>query len=215
MPLCSKEELAAIDELIAAEPEFTVYTNLSRRYRIPLSSLTLKPKNAQDDFARHGLRWLTALARVEVAAALAGFTQHPNPFQQVAGPGYDTQELKQILLDAAQMHYWSLKNDPAFRFVLKKFTPDATTLTYIRRLNVGTMFVYASTKLLGSELNATQSAQLLNQARDIHSTRLALRAAVEAYLRAVTTIATKERPGSARLLELCRDGICQETDSPF
>jgi hypothetical protein len=214
VPMCSSEELAAIDELIASEPQYTVYTNLSRRYNVPLSSLSLKPSDAQDEFARRGLRWMTALARTEVGAALAGFTQHPRPFEQVAGPGYDREEVKQLLLDAAQMHYWSLKNDPTFRLVLKKFTPDARTLTYIRRLNVATAFVNGTAQYIGKELNAKQWAQLRSQAKDIHTTRLALRSALETFLKLATTVDSKQI-GKAQLLNLCRDGICQKTDSPF
>ena len=70
------EEMNAIDEIIKSEPEFTIYTNLSRALEQGRSSLGEKPNGPSDDFARKGFRWITALARVELGAMLAGFTEH-------------------------------------------------------------------------------------------------------------------------------------------
>lgn len=131
----SKEELEAFDALVAARPEFAVYTNLSRRLEKGQSTLR-EPANEEGKFERRGLRWVTALARIEFGAMLAAFTSVPNPFENIANVNFDQAEYRNLLLDGARVHYWALYNDPALRNVLQNAPLGSQMLSYSRRLKL-------------------------------------------------------------------------------
>ena len=86
--------------------------NLSRRFETSGSSLDEQPIRPQDDFKRQGLAWVMALARVERAAMLAGFTSVPRPLPLDSVREAERTVLAQLLLDAIRSHYWSMSNDP-------------------------------------------------------------------------------------------------------
>jgi hypothetical protein len=204
----------AIDEIIKSEPEFTVFTNLSRRLEQGRSSLAEKPNGPNDDFSRKGFRWVTALARVEVGAMLAGFTDHPNPFAAVVGKGYDIAEFKEMLLDGAKLHFWALANDPDFVEITKAFKPDGQTLTYVRRLNVATAFVYAAGGLTGLELNPVQKEEVATYAKNLDDSRSSFQTAIQAYLSMViaqtnTKTNTQNIGHTQQFIGFCNDGICR------
>jgi hypothetical protein len=212
--LASYDEMNAIDEIIKSEPEFTVFTNLSRRLEQGRSSLAEKPNGPNDDFSRKGFRWVTALARVEVGAMLAGFTDHPNPFAAVVGKGYDIAEFKEMLIDGAKLHFWALANDPDFAELTKAFKPDGNTLTYVRRLNVATAFVYAAAGLTGLDLSPLQKEEVATYAKNLDDSRGSFQAAIQLYLSQViaqTTTKSNTQPiGHTReFAEFCKDGICR------
>lgn len=211
--LAKYEEMKAIDEILKSEPEFTVYTNLSRRLEQGRSSLAETPRGPSDDFARQGFNWVTALARVEVGAMLAGFTNHPTPFAAVAGKGYDLVEYKEMLLDGAKLHFWALTNDPEFLELAKGFKPNGVTLTYVRRLNVATAFVYAAGGLTGLELSPPQQNEVVAYAKNLDDARGSLKTAIQAYLSLVdsktnTTSSTRSN-GPSKITEFCNNGICR------
>ena len=204
----------AIDEIIKSEPEFTVFTNLSRRLEQGRSSLAEKPNSTNDDFSRKGFRWVTALARVEVGAMLAGFTDHPNPFAAVVGKGYDIAEFKEMLIDGAKLHFWALANDPDFMELTKAFKPDGQTLTYVRRLNVATAFVYAAGGLTGLELNPQQKEEVATYAKNLDDARTSFQTAIQAYLSTVATQTNTKTDsrflGSTReYVQFCNSGVCR------
>jgi hypothetical protein len=209
--LASYEEMNAIDEIIKSEPEFTVFTNLSRRIEQGRSSLAEKPNGPSDDFSRKGFRWVTALARVEVGAMLAGFTDHPNPFAAVAGKGYDIVEFKEMLMDGAKIHFWALANDPDFAEATKTFKPNGQTLTFVRRLNLATAFVYAAAGLTGLDLNPVQKEEVAAYAKNLDDARSAFQAAIQLYL---STVQTKTNTNSnttnnSQFVEFCNNGVCR------
>lgn len=209
--LTTYDEMQAIDEIIKSEPEFTIYTNLSRRLEQGRSSLAEKGNGPHDDFSRKGFRWVTALARVELGAMLAGFTDHPNPFAAVVGKGYDIDEFKEMLIDGAKLHFWALANDPDFAEATKNFKPNGQTLTYVRRLNVATAFVYAAGGLTGLELNPLQKEEVLTYAKNLDNARNAFQAAIQLYL---TTVASQTTTASLahtsrEYVEFCRNGVCR------
>jgi hypothetical protein len=212
--LANYEEMKAIDEIIKSEPEFTVYTNLSRRLEQGRSSLAETPNGPNDDFARKGFNWITALARVEVGAMLAGFTNHPTPFAAVAGKGYDLVEYKEMLLDGAKLHFWALTNDPDFLELSKGFKPNGMTITYVRRLNVATAFVYAAGGLNGLDLSPQQRNEILAYAKNLDAARKGLHTAIQAFLSLVAskTNSTSSSKSSERIAEFCNNGICRPWD---
>ncbi|MBC7855294.1 MAG: hypothetical protein IAF94_17840 [Pirellulaceae bacterium] len=212
--LASFDEMKAIDEIIKSEPEFTVYTNLSRRLEQGRSSLAEKSSRPRDDFSRQGFHWVTALARVEVGAMLAGFTDHPNPFAAVAGKGYDIAEYKEMLIDGAKLHFWALAGDADFAELTKAFKPDGQTLTYVRRLNVATAFVYAAGGLTELELSPPQKEEVATYAKTLDGARSAFQVAIQLYLTTVasqTNTRTENRilERNREYLEFCKDGICK------
>ena len=209
--LATPEELEAIDDIVKSEPEFTVYINLARRAEMGRSSLVEQPAGPNDDYARKGFRWVTALARVELGAMLAGFSEQPLPFAAVAGKGYDLAEYKELLLDGAKMHFWALTKDPGFLAIMRQFTPNGTTLAYLRRLNVASAFVYAVAATSGREMNPTQQQEVAVYAKKLEDSRLAIRLDIEDYLTQVmtsstTTVTTQKNV----LLEACYQGVCKQ-----
>lgn len=205
-------ELDAIDTIVKSEPEFTVFTNLARRLEQGRSTLFEQPEQAGDDFSRRGIRWVTALARVELGAMLAGYTEHPNPFAAVAGAGYDAAEFRELILDGAKMHYWSLSGDAEMKRVFDRFAPDSRTLAYIRRLNVGNAFVSAAGVVGNFGLDTPQAAELTKYHRSIGDYRAGLQAQIAIYLTAVQrqTSSRTSGPGTPRVLEMCQRGICRQ-----
>lgn len=212
--LASYDEMNAIDEIIKSEPEFIVFTNLSRRAEQGRSSLAEKPNGPNDDFSRKGFRWVTALARVEVGAMLAGFTDHPNPFAAVAGKGYDIVEFKEMLIDGAKIHFWALANDPDFAELTKSFKPDGNTLTFVRRLNVATAFVYAAAGLTGLDLSPLQKEEVATYAKNLDDSRSAFQAAIQVYLTQIASQTNTKNNSQVlshtqEFTQFCKDGVCR------
>src|SRR5262245_19681093 len=209
--LINEYELAAIDDIDKSEPEFTVYTNIARRLELGRSTLAERTQNEKDDFARRGFKWVTALARVELGAMLAGFTEHPQPFAAVAGQGYDRAEFKELLLDGSKMHFWALTQDPGFTEIMRRLTPTGTTLAYLRRLNVALAFVYALGATSGAEMTPAQQQEVAVYANKLDGSRQDIRQDIERYLNQVLTSSktTTSKAGNS-LLEACYKGVCRE-----
>jgi len=209
----TKEELVAFDELVKAEPEFTVYTNLSRQLDQGQSRLVIQGQSASDDFARRGLCWVTALARVELGAMLAGFTDHPQPFVAVAGTGYDLQQYQELLLEGAKTHFWSFTRDPHLATLFKSFEPSTMTLAYVRRLNVANAFVAATIVIGGISPDSPAFAELSEYGGQLRAIRQKLQLQIQAYLAQKTTFKSGSRGDiKSSLVELCNSGICRQLD---
>src|SRR5690242_10636320 len=56
-------EIKVAEGIVAERPEFTIYTNLSRKWEGSGSFLSESGKDK--NFAQRGLKWVTALARLE------------------------------------------------------------------------------------------------------------------------------------------------------
>lgn len=210
--MASPEELAVIDDLVKSEAEFTVYTNLARRLDQGRSALAEAPQQAGDDFARRGIRWVTALARVELAAMIAGYTEHPQPFAAVAGTGYDAVEYRALIIDGAKMHFWSLNSDPAMEPLFRNFQPNSKTLAYVRRLNVANSFVLAAALAGGFQPNSPQFAEWFQYNQHLSKARAALHAQIEIFLATVSSRQKSVANSSKQvdLLEMCRSGACRK-----
>lgn len=205
--LCSLEELGVIDEIILSEPEFTIYTNLSRRIAPNKTLLLEQPMHEEGTFARQGLRWMIALAQAEVGAVLVGFADHPAPFRAVAGPGPHSSELKELLIDGARMHAWSLMNDEDFKRHLKRGSVSEYTLTCIRRLNLAGAFLAAAKDEIQAELSEPQREELKGYAQFLVVARESLRARIQERLDS-PQIRTREE--TTEFLETCVQGVCRK-----
>ncbi len=110
--MSSAEELDVIERIVHENSEYAVYTNLSRLLEKTPSSLSEAHIVEGDNFERRGLGWVMALARVELGAMLAGFTEWDKPFERLPPTAYELPMYKEIMLDSLRTHYAALRNDP-------------------------------------------------------------------------------------------------------
>ena len=213
--IASEEEFEAIDQIVTSEPEFKIYTNLARKMQPPDTTLIESPDSEDDDYSRHGFRWVTALARVELAAIIAGFKQHRAPFHFVAGTGYDIDEYRELIQDGARTHYWGLKSDPIFAKLRRRFQANPLTLTYLRRMNIATAFLRASGDVsAGKDYSAQQLGEVQHYLKTLQGIRERLKVSITLYLADVTSRSRTDRSRSSekKLLQMCNEGICREFD---
>lgn len=165
-------EVEVAEQIVREQNQFAIYTNLSRKIQ-GKTLLSERPRMAGDKFRRHGLAWMTALARVEVGAMLAGFTSHPRPFHAVRPSKYDADEYREILLDGFRSHYWSLKRDPVILAYHKSGVPENHIITYGRRASVARHFLQAVRDYTRNDLLGIQLAELSTQEQEIRRLQLA------------------------------------------
>lgn len=158
--ISNEAELAAFDEIVKSRDEHEVYINLSRRAVSHPSSLDENPELAGDNYARRGLAWIMALARVEYASILAAYTGVSRPYESVAGSGYDADQYREMLLDALRTHYWALASDARLKDVAREFKPDQTSLAYVRRMTLVQSLFGAAIKVGVRDYTAVQLAEL-------------------------------------------------------
>ena len=139
-------ELAVYDELVKERPEFTVFSDRSRRLERAPSTLR-GPGLAAQGSERRGLCWVTALARLEFAAMLAAFSEVPSPFENVGVTPFDLDAYRELLLDGARTHYWALRNDPAVLAMLRGSSLNQQTLSYSRRVKLARAMLSAAARL--------------------------------------------------------------------
>ncbi len=168
----NEEEIEIAEEIVRGQDQFAVYTNLSRKIQ-GTTFFTERPQESNDKFRRHGLAWMTALARVELGAMLAGFTSHPKPFQFVKPIDYDAASFQKLLVDGMRMHYWTLKRDPAIKAYHSSGLPEQHIITYGRRASVARHFLQAVRDLTKNDLMAIQLAELKAQEIEINRLQLA------------------------------------------
>lgn len=179
----SPQELAVADEIISSHDELAIYTNLSSRIERYPSRLSEKP--AADAKAKRGLAWLMGLARVELGAMAAGFTDHSSPFDLVPVTAFEREQHFEMLLDGARMHYWALHNDPiALHYAnwsrtpvvsLARGTPltsaqggdELRAIAYARRVAIANEFVEAVARQYGNQLDLNQQAELTQWHREL------------------------------------------------
>jgi len=159
------------EEIVDEQNQFAIYTNLSRKLQ-GTTFLAEQPKRPGDRYRRHGLTWMTALARVELGAMLAGFTSNPRPFHAVKPSLFDGEEYREILLDGLRMHYWSLKRDPAIQAYFKTGVPENHIITYGRRASVARHFLQAVHDYWASDLLRIQLAELSAEDRELKKLQL-------------------------------------------
>jgi DNA uptake protein ComE-like DNA-binding protein len=167
----TSEELNVAEELVAEHEEFAIYTNLSRKWELPpgrpnaLSEVSDRPG---DDFRRHGLAWMAALARLELGAIAAGFTDERHPLE-FAKPGkYELPAYVELLTDALRTHYLALKADPVAQNFRRAQLTDPQALTYVRRVHITTELLRALRKGLDAAFSPEQRKLLKDWEIDLN-----------------------------------------------
>ena len=184
------EELQAIDEFVAENDSFTVFTNLSRRVESRPNSLTQQQNSLDDDFARRGLPWVMALARIEYASILAAFTTTPNPFVSIRPSAHELSAYKSLLLDGGRMHYWSLSKDPVVKKITNTSPQNPIVLSYSRRLGLARKMLKAVAKAGIGELSPQQYRELASWKRDLDGLHAGIHLVIQSYLVSVQARST-------------------------
>ena len=160
LEIASLEEFKVLDEIVQGRDECTIFTNLSRHLEKEPSTLTEVARKPDDDFARRGLAWIMALARVELGAMAAGFTEKPGPFDLYRPSWYELAPYQEILEDSMRTHYWALRNDPLVPTLRNGATPEPQAIAYARRVTVALEFLRAARKVKETEYNQLQTSEL-------------------------------------------------------
>lgn len=93
-------EMQAYDEVIQRRPEFSIYVGRPDTVQSRANRMVF-----QQSFRQSGLAWVTALARVELGAMIAAFSERENPFGQLAPTRYDVIEFQQLLAEGWSSHF--------------------------------------------------------------------------------------------------------------
>lgn len=158
--IATAEELAVMEAIIKDHEEFTVHTNLSRLVETQPSTLSEPGSKPNDNFARRGLAWITALARSELGAITANFTESPEPFESYWPSRYERLAYEEILEDSMRTHYWALRNDRLLPMMRKNFTPETQGIAYARRVIVTLELLQSIRRLKGEQYSFSQQAEL-------------------------------------------------------
>jgi len=129
------QEQKVIDELIAENDRYAVYTNLSRLVQKRRTSLGEAPSHAQDNFRRTGLGWVMGVARVELAAMLSAFAHRDDAFSVVLRNNFGADEYRELVQDGMRTHLAMLQQDPFLRRTLSDKAPVNRMLAYLRRVS--------------------------------------------------------------------------------
>ena len=200
LAISKTSDLAAYDELIASKPEFGISVNLSRGFEEPNSSLKQNPLGQHDRFSRHGLAWMMALARVEVAASLAAYEDLKKPFRASNPTQFELKAYRELLLDALRTHFWTLKTDPVFKKVLSRshLTPTSETVAYLRRLTMTIKMAEGVRYFFADRLTQENASELSKWNRVLRRSRDSLAASLNAGL----SLATQSTSDSDRLTKM-------------
>lgn len=151
LAIASPSELAVMEEIVRDHDEFSIFTNLSRRLEPQSTALSERSNQLGDNYERRGLGWILALARVEMGAMAAGFTDVPYPFEKFSPSPNELPHYQEVLLDSMRTHYWSMRNDPVTRNLRAGLTSDNQAIAYARRATIAIEFVKAVRSLLEKE----------------------------------------------------------------
>ena len=146
--------------MLATRDEFSVYVNLSRRFETGGSSLDQQPLYPQDDFKRQGLTWVMALARVERAAMLAGFTSVQRPLSLEGVRAAEIPVLSELLLDAIRSHYWSMYHDPRMAMLSGGKATSRQAFVVGRRVVMLRAMINLVQELAGDQFTLLQRSEL-------------------------------------------------------
>lgn len=181
--MASEKELAVVDEIIKDRDEYVVTTNLASQFEN-------EPLRApQGDNIRRGLGWVMALARVELGAMRAGFSNVRNPFELVPPSRYEFAEYVEIMVDSARTHYLALGNDSSAHVYARWSQPpikpgrmpnaaqvlaERQAIAYARRTVLASQFVDAVESLGKAQLSADQYVQLQQAKQHLASLKSAI-----------------------------------------
>jgi hypothetical protein len=170
----SPEELRVVEELVAARPELAVETNVARNLQRKPSLLSEQGSHAGDDFVRRGLAWVMALARVELGAMAAGFTDEEDPFSLARPSNYELAAYIEVLADGMRSHYWSLAADRVSKNPRGARLSESQAIAYVRRVHVALSFLRAFHDRARPHLAANQLTELRRWENDLERLKWAL-----------------------------------------
>lgn len=167
----TKEEIDVYNQIIAARPEFKIFTNLARGIENPNSTLKLEPLAADDDFSRTGLFWLTSLARIEFATTRSLFHGAESPFLEVA-PTHESEQIPyfRMLMDAFKSHYYDTMKSDKIKVITasSRFGPSQPVLAYIRRLALMADMYEALIPVAKKTFTEPQYREFKSMGKDFH-----------------------------------------------
>lgn len=160
--IATREEQDIAEEIVTGRDEYSIYTNLSRQWQGAGSFLSDAPPAGamQDQYRRRGLKWVTALARVEVGAMLAGFTSVADPFAVKPPTRYDLDAFRELLVDGYRSMYWSIEADQQLVNYSQVGIPKDQLIVQGRRLGIAQVFGSAVNVLQGTTMTRVQVAEL-------------------------------------------------------
>lgn len=136
----SVQEIEVYNEILSKHPELSLYVGMELQ---GLASSDKKPESAREiadfdaQFKKSGLAWMLALAKVELGATLAAYTDSKKPFHEFAPTLFDRGEFTQILLEDCIAHIQSLETESLFQQVMKRRgAANNETLAYLRRIKL-------------------------------------------------------------------------------
>lgn len=127
--MATTEQLRVIEEIVGSKDEYIVYSNLASQYASAGGDTA--GKQAKGIHPGRGLGWVMALARVELGAMIAGFTDRPEPFTVLPPTRYELPQFAEILFDSAKTHYLALRNDPVAQFYWSKRNDQVTLQDWV------------------------------------------------------------------------------------
>lgn len=196
--ICNTDELDAINDIIAMYDEYAVYVNLSRRAPIEGSILAERRRDTDDRFERRGLNWVMALARVELAAMLAQYTSHPEPFLAYPPSEFDLSAYIEMIEDGTRMHYGSLLKDELFA-TLPKRAPDEVTLAYARRLLLALRFANAMAQFAEPSYSPEQRQEFAIWKTNLVDWNVGVIGQVKRYIRSIQMTSRVDTSSESRL----------------
>jgi len=162
------EELEVVDDILASRDEFSIYVNLSRRFETGGSSLDQQPLHPRDDFKRQGLTWVMALARVERAAMLAGFTSVTIPLPLEGVRDAEKPVLAELLLDAIRSHYWSMYHDPRMALLSQGKATSRQAFVVGRRVVMLRTMIKLVNGLAGDQFTPLQRSEMVRWSQSLN-----------------------------------------------
>ena len=213
----TEDEIKAADEIIEEEPQYIVYS-LAGANKAGSANYDHTPTLAR----------LMGLARVELAAIVAGFTKHPSPFEAVRATEFEMDEFRGFIEEGAFLQFEALQNDG---LVLPQSPPTTFTLAYTKRLDIARHFVNAAiivsqqkqlaqTAVLNRGQDKAQEAppQVANAAsQELWPMKVTVDGAyrkfymtIFTYLRAIQQQAGQRNEMVERYIRYCRDGVCRD-----
>jgi hypothetical protein len=205
------EELELYDKLVRDRNEFAVYTNLSRKEDRGIGSSLIADTEPGDTSERRGLAWVTALARVELGAMLAAFTDISTPFEVYPSTPFDRDAYQDLILDGARSHYWALNNDSRFRKVVRG-TPDKEMLAYLRRLGMTRKMVSAAAS--AGDYTAPQYQELKTWHQQLETFEAELALKIKTYLDSPEVVDQREYEFGVGYVPILKTGTTF-SDLPF
>ncbi len=171
----SEIEWDQLDEYVRRRDEFVVRTGLAAELADPRSAFDDPPQE------RRGLAWVTALARLELGAMLAGFTDEPRPFERVGPTSFDMAAYKELLLDGARTHYWALQNDTQLDDTARS-TRLMPILSYSRRLVMVRAMLRAAMAAGQHEFTPTEAQELVVSKQALDTLQMTFVSRVRGFL---------------------------------